>query len=415
MAANAALGEVLEFLFGANIEATDAFATAKVLMEHGISSRAAILSLTPERAKELAPKKVHRKLLSAVKKGDTRQPATPEAKRVCKEEPEPAPPTPPAGPCEDVVVVINRSPVMVLWGACLAHLEGYTWAEALSLGSAAAAQMARAKGASIGLYSTAPPTSTSEDLQVGLLGSKVPAVRTRQGVRGLSPKYNGAADFDVTDPAVVHRSMARAFSEHYGAVHATMASLAGALPASLRVAGLNRVGYELYKAFRPHVPDGAQGWGQPGRLELRQISALRARYEPACGTAGTASSSSSGVPTLVKREPTAAVPDGVGGTGGDAGAGGVVGAGGGGAMAASPAAVKVEDPPLKSEATPVKLEPVRPALAATAASAAAVSSTLSPEQLARIAANREAALARRRAAQEAAAQGGGAAGHGPYP
>jgi len=377
---------------------------------------------------------VHRKLLSALKKGDVQQPATPEAKRVRKEEPDPTPPTPPPGSYQDVVVVINRSPVMVLWGACLAQLDGYTWAEALSLGSAAAAQMARAKGTRFGLYNTAPPTASgSEDLQVELLGSKVPAVRTRQGVRGLSPKYNGAAEFDVVEPAVVHRSMARAFSDHYGAVHAAMADLAGALPASLRAAGANRVGYELYAAFRPNVPDGAQGWGQPGRLELRQISALRTRYEPAAagaapqtaavaasgaasgGTSG-ASSSSWGAQAIVKREPSAAVPDEVGSAGGGSGTGGS-------GMAASPVAVKVEAPqPLKPEATPVKveaptvkLEPMRPALspspaaAATAASSPAASSALSPEQIARIAANREAALARRRAAQAAAA-GGGAEG-----
>ena len=77
--------------------------------------------------------------------------------------------------------------------------------------------------------------------------------------------------------------------------------------------------------------------------------------------------------------------------------------------------LKPEATPVKVEAPTVKLEPMRPALApspgaaATAASSPAASSALSPEQIARIAANREAALARRRAAQAAAA-GGGPAG-----
>jgi len=162
--ANPALGAVLEFLFSANLESTDAFATAKTFLEAGVNSKEAILALTPERVKELAPKKAHRKLLGALRRAA--EPSAPSAgsssagakqARRAADEPDPTPPLAPDAFDEGLVVLVNRSPVMVLWAACLAHLDGYTWAEALSLGSAVAAQMARAKGSSLGLYSTAPP------------------------------------------------------------------------------------------------------------------------------------------------------------------------------------------------------------------------------------------------------------------
>ena len=103
-------------------------------------------------------------------------------------------------------MLVNRSPVMVLWAACLAHLDGYTWAEALSLGSAAASQMARAKGSSLGLYSTSAPPQRQHahalgELDVGLLGCLVPALRSEaKGVRGLAPKYSGAGELEVAPP-----------------------------------------------------------------------------------------------------------------------------------------------------------------------------------------------------------------------
>ena len=70
---------------------------------------------------------------------------------------------------------------MILWAAAIAHVTyGHDWAEALSLASACAAKFARAKGASLGLHSTASSSSSSSD-DVHLLGSDVPCERTADG------------------------------------------------------------------------------------------------------------------------------------------------------------------------------------------------------------------------------------------
>ena len=49
-------------------------------------------------------------------------------------------------PFAGVTVHVNRSPVMILWAACLASRLGHEWPACLSLGSAVAAMNARSKG-----------------------------------------------------------------------------------------------------------------------------------------------------------------------------------------------------------------------------------------------------------------------------
>ena len=114
-AASADLAVVLDFLFAANLDAPDAFATARAFIEAGIATRDAIRALAPARAKELAPKKAHRKLLAALRKMPTLEgAATPAA---APEEKAQLPP-PPAAPAADQplpeAIVLNRSPVMTI-------------------------------------------------------------------------------------------------------------------------------------------------------------------------------------------------------------------------------------------------------------------------------------------------------------
>ena len=305
----AALATVLDFLFAANIEAADAFAAAKSLLEAGCTTREAIAALTPERAKQLTPKKCHRKLLAALRKSalptlDTPESPAPESKRQRAEAPPPPPPPPPADGA-DPDIVINRSPVMILWAAAIAHVTyGHDWAEALSLASACAAKFARAKGASLGLHSTASSSSSSSD-DVHLLGSDVPCERTADGsLRGTSEHRHKPGCFDIAHPSGVHRSLASGFGEHFGAAWAAMTSLARAVPEAEMKANGNRRGYELYAEFRPPVPAGLAGWGQPGRLRLGQLDEMRRGYGPA---AGSSSSSSSAAAVKVEAALPAAV------------------------------------------------------------------------------------------------------------
>ena len=278
--ASADLAVVLDFLFAANLDAPDAFATARAFIEAGIATRDAIRSLAPARAKELAPKKAHRKLLAALRKMPTLEgAATPAA---APEEKAQLPP-PPAAPAADQplpeAVVLNRSPVMILWAAACAFVLEYEWAEALSLGSACAAIFARAKGASLGLYSSgASPQATAASTDaVMLMGQRVPALRLTDGrVRGLAESKHGGdgAAAEPALPAKVHRYLASAYGDAFGACWHEFLALARSLPREALAAD---EAYNLYAQFRPEIPGGLAGWGAPGRLLLARVVELRLR------------------------------------------------------------------------------------------------------------------------------------------
>ena len=266
-----ALATVLDFLFAAHIEASDAFGAAKALLEAGVRTRDDLAALTPERAK----------LLSALRKMPTldNTPTPPSSKKQRQTADLPATPPPPSPPPSssvgcDADVVLNRSPVMVLWATAIAFVLGHAWADALSLGSACAAMFARSKGKSLGLYATGPSHAASAD-GVWLLGKCVPTQLTADGVRGLSDDKHREGVVNIVQPSAVHRTMAAAYGVHLAAAWHAMLDLVRAVPALELVADGNRMGFDLYVKFRPDVPAGLAGWGQPGRLRLRRLLELR--------------------------------------------------------------------------------------------------------------------------------------------
>ncbi|KAL3921590.1 MAG: hypothetical protein SGPRY_004854 [Prymnesium sp.] len=312
MASNRELGEVLDWLFAAKIEAADAFGCARRLVEAGVTSRDHIRALTPARAKELTPAKLHAKVLRAIKKMPTLQAeesAPPRKRRATDLGPAPPPPPPPQLPSD--VVIVNRSPVMILWCAAVAQSAlGMDWSAALSLASAAAALFARSKGHRLGLYSEGRKRVASGPETICLLGEEVPVLTTSHGLRGLSVPYNGGSEEETmspVSPTSVQRSLSSAFGEHFGAAWHAMLQLASALPATALMDQRGKLAYDLYAEcvrwnfilvvqttdsqlpvcrFRPNVPDGLKGWGHPGRLSLTQIGQIQSRLT------STASSSS---------------------------------------------------------------------------------------------------------------------------
>ena len=279
MAASASqsnLAEVLDFLFAANIEPTDAFACAKSLMEAGVSSRESISQLTPEKAKVLAPKRLHRKLLGALRRMPSLEApvASPSAKKRKLEPIAPAPPERMGGTVDEIVV--NRSPVMILWSACNAMRLDYDWSTALSLGSACAGLFARAKGTSLGLYRAASnPRSAATEEEVALMGKEVPVVRSAHGIRALCLRSRGSTEeWELVEPAGVYRSLASVFGDSFGDLVYEFTALLQTIPQDQLRLHRNAFAYDLYTRFRPSVPDGVRGWGQPGLLRITTVRAL---------------------------------------------------------------------------------------------------------------------------------------------
>ena len=98
---------------------------------------------------------------------------------------------------------------------------------------------------------------------VSLLHRRVPAIRTDHGVRAT-------VKGQPIDPAGVRRYLAQKFGHELPDVQAAMEALAKAYPPDQLAAHA----YALYEQFRPDIPEGKQGWGAAGQLDLDRIRAL---------------------------------------------------------------------------------------------------------------------------------------------
>ena len=171
-------------------------------------------------------------------------------------------------------VKINRAPVLTLWATVVAERLGYDRDTALTLGKSVAGLNAQSKGQRLGIYekpegereekeSKAP--KPGEQFSVTVLGRAVPAMHTPQGVRATTKGK-------PIDPNSVQRYLEQKFGEDLDAVQGAMEKLAHAYPREKLAAQA----YPLYEKFRPKIPEGAQGWGAKGELDLDVIRSLGA-------------------------------------------------------------------------------------------------------------------------------------------
>ena len=168
-------------------------------------------------------------------------------------------------------LLINRAPVLTLWGAVVAERMGYDHDAALTLGRCLAGLSAQAKGRRLRIFEEpaapddAPPTKAAlgEDLWIDLCGRALPAKNTRDGVRAV-------VEDKPINPRTVQRYLEGKFEDRLGAARDAMTHLARSFaPDTLREAAR-----ELYERFRPDIPDGVTGWGAKGKLDLAFIRSL---------------------------------------------------------------------------------------------------------------------------------------------
>ena len=169
-------------------------------------------------------------------------------------------------------IKINRAPVLTLWAAVVAERLGYDRETALTLGKAVAGLNAQAKGRRLGIYEEKPEEEKEAarrdegalDLEfVDLLGRTIPTVRTPQGQRA-------AIKGESIHAESVEKYLKGKFKDDLGEARAAMQRLAEAHPPR----ELEGRAFGLYEKFRPKVPEGAQGWGAMGELDLDYILSL---------------------------------------------------------------------------------------------------------------------------------------------
>ena len=172
----------------------------------------------------------------------------------------------------DKKVMVNRAPVLTLWGVVVAERLGYSEDTAMTLGKVVAGLNAQSKGRSLGIFEESPakpedkPAKThpaGKPVLVPLLGRHVTALDAGHGLRALDKGK-------PVEPDSVRRYLKTKFGENLSDVLNAMQALANAYePAQLADAA-----YELYEQFRPDIPAGKKGWGAAGALDLDKIHAM---------------------------------------------------------------------------------------------------------------------------------------------
>lgn len=166
-------------------------------------------------------------------------------------------------------IEINRAPVLTLWAAVVAERLGFDHDEALTLGRAVAGLNAYAKGKRFGLFEPSPEdvkrkrTEAKEKFEVELLHRAVPVLATPQGIRA-------EAKGKPSNPKAVEKYLETKFGDNLKPARDAMVQLAKAFPPQ-ELAGK---AYRLYEQFRPDIPQGVEGWGAKGVLDLEAIRRL---------------------------------------------------------------------------------------------------------------------------------------------
>ena len=89
-------------------------------------------------------------------------------------------------------------------------------------------------------------------------------MKTEEGVRAVDKSK-------PIEPEGVERYLESKFGDALQEVRMAMTELANALKPD----ELAQRGFGLYEQFRPNIPEGVQGWGAKGELDLEQIRKLR--------------------------------------------------------------------------------------------------------------------------------------------
>lgn len=172
-----------------------------------------------------------------------------------------------------VQLKINRAPVLTLWAATVAMRMGFDHGEALTLGRAVAGLNAQSKGRRLGIIQPTPESlrvlrheQAKGRFEVELLHRAVPAIMTAEGVRALDKGK-------PTKPDSVDTYLAGKFGGHREIVERAMSDLA----LDYSPDELADVGYALYEKFRPAVPEGVNGWGAKGTLDMSTIRSASRR------------------------------------------------------------------------------------------------------------------------------------------
>lgn len=175
------------------------------------------------------------------------------------------------GKSGDAIIIINRAPVLELWGSCVTHFlhPSVSWSTCLSAGGAISTITAISKGRSIGTIDKPDPGKQEEKQQkrkakenleeLEVMSFKLRLDKDGQAMVGDKPKKAG------------EEALRKKFggSEQYEKVKGTFENALKAWKG--REEELDGRAFGMYEDFRPSIPPGQSGWGRKGQLNLEAV------------------------------------------------------------------------------------------------------------------------------------------------
>jgi hypothetical protein len=177
---------------------------------------------------------------------------------------------------DDFKIVINRAPVLHLWGACVTHFiyPFLPWSTCLSAGSAISTICAVAKGRSIGTISEPDPSEekTNKKKEARKNQKDLDYIEVMQFKLRLKDEMVLDGSRDKKGKPGSEGLLKAKFGD--GKYESARNTFEEALNSWKRdEEELNKKAFGFYENFRPEVSHGQKGWGRKGELSLEKIKA----------------------------------------------------------------------------------------------------------------------------------------------
>lgn len=176
-------------------------------------------------------------------------------------------------------IIINRSPVLQLWGASVAQFlhPNESWETCLGIGGSIASLCAISKGRSIGKVEPKDDSAEAEDKR------KKHKQKTEEETREIEvmgfPMHikDGVVIVDGKPKPLNEGPLKGKFGgeDQYAAVKTAMQEALQHWSDSKDE--LDRKAFHMYEKFRPDVSSGQSGWGKKGELNLHHIRSVIAK------------------------------------------------------------------------------------------------------------------------------------------
>ena len=166
-------------------------------------------------------------------------------------------------------IIINRAPVLQLWGAAVAQFvhPDLSWLACLSIGNSISTICAISRGRSIGVFEPKDEPDESKHKPKKLAGNIL-----ELAVMGFPMQVKGNAIISKGTPKLANENSIKGkfgSDEKYEATRAAFQEALNSWKGSEQE--LENKAFHMYERFRPNVSGGQQGWGRKGRLDLNVV------------------------------------------------------------------------------------------------------------------------------------------------